>query len=78
MQKYQYNYKCIYHALTTIIFNICTNNLIMILNRIENTKKFSLRIVKAVKKKGNYAEILKPRNVENDVNTWTLKNTMNI
>jgi len=62
-----------YYSLTITAFNICTNNLTIILNRIENAKNFSLRIVKAVKEKGNYREISKLQNVENDANTWTLK-----
>ena len=45
----------------------------MIINRIENKKNLSLRMVKAAKKKGKYAEIENLRNAETDVNTWTLK-----
>ena len=39
------------HALTAAIFNTCTSNLIMILNRVENAKKLSLRMVEAAKKR---------------------------
>ena len=60
-----------HYALTTTAFNICTSNLTMIINRIENKKNLSLRMVKAMKKK--YAEIENLRNIETDANTLTLK-----
>ena len=45
----------------------------MIINRIENKKNLSLRMVKAAKKKGECSEIDKVRNVDTDVNAWTLQ-----
>jgi len=72
-KKCKCNHKNIHYSLTTTVFNMYTNNLIIILNRIENTKNFSLRMVKVAKKKGKYVEIAKVRNVETNVNIWTLQ-----
>ena len=56
-------------ALTATVFNTRTSNLAMIINRIENKKNLSLRMVKAAKKKGKYTEIENLRNAESDTKT---------
>ena len=50
-------HKCIIHHLINIYFNISTNNLVIIMNRIENVKKITLKMVKALKKNDKYASV---------------------
>ena len=52
-------------------FNVSADNLTMVLNRREVTKKLSLKIVKELKKKNRCTNESKDKNDDTDMSTWT-------
>ena len=60
--------ECAFWETLSLLLDVRAKNLGIFLDRIENAKNFSLRMVKASKKKGKHAEIAKVWNAENSTN----------
>ena len=59
------------HLINTL-FNIGSDNLTMLLNRVHNAKNFTLKMVKSSKKKGTCVNLSEEKKInESDMNKWT-------
>ena len=67
-------HECIICYLINIYFNIGTNNLVMIMNRIDNVKKITLKMMKDLNKNDKYVSVSNKK--EKDTNN--INNMLNI
>ena len=62
----------VWSHLITILFNVATNNFTLLLNRRENAKKLSLKMVKMMKQKNSYKGSKTSSSDKESISNWTI------